>query len=459
MNIKCIKYIGSLLFAALTLTACSPDDYSGATGTSRDASNYDDLITVTVDQATNYVSFKYNAKDGTSPVWVLDNGTSFRSDFNFNKMYWRAGTYTIECKIMDADGISDNSVSKTFTVGQTRIDGFGGFSELSEYNLAKGATASIDHFWYAPGWAQIADPVYRNTGLDYYVTLPKETTDPWQAQMFVNTDIKLSSDKTYDFSVILTSTTDHPHVTVQLGGGSLFHKDGIPLKKDTPTCIYATELQGIDTDGLPLVFDFGGCKENTTVSIECFVIKEHDKDDGTVIPVITEPEWPALDSEQNLWHGLTITPTFYYAPGWNQIDDPVLTQNGTVYSLNLPVSTYEKWQAQVSLNSNYRVASTDVKYDFNAHLKADKDCNVTVKLVQTDIFDPETGDKLVDNGGNAFFEETVSLKAGEDYNFWKAQMKAPKPMHAVTLLFDFGTNPDDLNVEISNIILQQSAEQ
>lgn len=65
---------------------------------------------------------------------------------------------------------------------------------------------------------QIADPKYTYQNGAFVVSLPEATTDQWQAQMHVELDkaIALSVDKTYDFSVIITSTTKHPGVTVKV---------------------------------------------------------------------------------------------------------------------------------------------------------------------------------------------------------------------------------------------------
>ena len=42
----------------------------------------------------------------------------------------------------------------------------------------------------------------------------------------------------------------------------------------------------------------------------------------------------------------------------------------------------------------------------------------------------------------------------EDNKFWVASKKAPKEMHAISLVFDFGGNPANTKVTIKDIIFQ-----
>ena len=52
-------------------------------------------------------------------------------------MYKRQGSYTVECKVKNANGISDGSITKTFEIEKTIMNGFGGFVEDSEFNMFK----------------------------------------------------------------------------------------------------------------------------------------------------------------------------------------------------------------------------------------------------------------------------------------------------------------------------------
>lgn len=55
---------------------------------------------------------------------------------------------------------------------------------------------------------------------------------------------------------------------------------------------------------------------------------------------------------------------------------------------------------------------------------------------------------------NFFFAEQTDLLGNEDNKFWVANKKAPKDMHAISLVLDFGGNPADTKVTIKDIIFQ-----
>lgn len=91
---------------------------------------------------------------------------------------------------------------------------------------------------------------------------------------------------------------------------------------------------------------------------------------------------------------------------------------------------------------------TETAYDFCVTLNPSTDLKgVTVKLVQTDEPDVKHDD-------NFFFAEQTDLLGNEDNKFWVANKKAPKDMHAISLVLDFGGNPADTKVTIKDIIFQ-----
>ena len=94
-------------------------------------------------------------------------------------------------------------------------EGFQGFDAKSDCNLWK-TCQYTNTFYYAPGWAQIADPTVEADGNKYTIVLPEATTDQWQAQVHFHTDMATNTANTYDFSAKLTSNTDHGNVTVKL---------------------------------------------------------------------------------------------------------------------------------------------------------------------------------------------------------------------------------------------------
>jgi hypothetical protein len=107
------------LIACLAMTACSPSEesYDGL-GTAPSADNID--ATVSVDQSTNIVTFTLNNLQA-NPIWIY-NGSVLSTLNGFSKKFIKAGSYTVEVKMYNRNGMTEGSASKTFTVNQTRVD-------------------------------------------------------------------------------------------------------------------------------------------------------------------------------------------------------------------------------------------------------------------------------------------------------------------------------------------------
>ena len=453
---KIYRYLGSmLLMAGMTFTACSPEDFDSPNEAGIPvATDFESAVSIEVDQSTNYAYFNYDSQPGITPVWIID-GEDYSTSFSFSKYYRKAGDYSVEVKFSNLNGISDGSITKTFHVDKTVMNGFGGFVYESEFNLWAKAQVNAPTFWYAPGWAQIADPAYTFKNGSYTVTLPEATTDTWMAQMALRTDISTASTSNYDFSVIFTSTMDHPGVTVKLedadGGGAIYYcEKKIALTANEPVCFWMSDMPGIDIANVALTLDFGGNAAGSVITIENIVLKDHANDDGTVIPEVAEPEptWVALDSEDNLWNQANFTNTYFYAnPDWSPRPSQELKIDGRTYTISFPDATEAQWQNQVAF-STVLSADVETEYDFCIKMKASQDVRgVTVKLVQTD--EPD-----VKHDGNFFFADNVDLVADTEVKFYRTKVKAPEAMHAISLVLDFGGNPANTNVEIKDIIIQ-----
>lgn len=450
---KIYNYIGlSLLIVVMALVqaGCSADDFTSPNeGGIPLASEYEDAIQIDVDQTTNKVNFTFNGK-GVMPVWIFD-GKTYSSSFSIKEKYYRkAGDYTVDVKIANANGMSDGTITKTFHIDKTIMNGFGGFVYDSDFNMWRKATIEKPTFWYAPGWSQIADPAYTLSDGSYIVSLPEATTDTWQAQMMLLTDMSSQADKHYDFSVIFTSTKDHPHVMVKLVDSTndevYFFAETIKLTADEPVTFWKSDMAGLDIAKLKLVLDFGGNAAGTDVSIESIVFKDHANDDGTEIPdeeMVQEPNWVDVESADNLWYGMKFTNTFYYAPGWSQLPDPALTVSGTEYSIEFPSATTDQWQNQVTFVTNSLATISSENYDFRVTLKASNAIKgVTLKLAQED------------NDDVFLFLKNADLAAGDDV-IVKVINTEGVDITKGKLVFDFGGNPDNTSVVIKDIILQK----
>lgn len=458
LNIKAIAFALLMTGGAMAISSCTEDAvYDIDVNAVPQAGDYADNVSISVDQSTNTATFSFEG-DGVYPVWCID-GKTYTTQHKFTKFYRKAGEYSVDVKIGNANGISKGTITKTFTVDKTQMSGFGGFVYDSAYNLWTKSKRSISSFWYAPGWNQIADPTNSFDGDTFTLFFPEATTDQWQAQMHVGTDISLPQGEHYDGSIIFTADKDMKNITVKIhpdgdddDSHSFFMQQKINLTADEPQAFFFSDLEAaVDMNSLVYTFDFGGNPEGVNVIIENVVLKKHSDDDGTEVPVITvpEPNWADVNSADNLWSTMNFTNSFYYAPGWSPIADPVLTFNGRDFTVDLPEATFEQWQAQVATNTDIAIPDASVGYDFKITLKSNVDHGgVTVKLTQTD-----EGETKHDK--NYFFGESVALKAETPYTFWVSNVKlAEGAAHALSLVLDFGGNPANTSVEVSNIILQ-----
>lgn len=413
--------------------------------------DYEDNIVITVDQETNNVTFSFTGK-GAMPVWIID-GKQYSTLQSFTKYYRKAGDYSIEVKVSNYNGVSDGSVVKTFHIDKTIMNGFGGFVYDSDFNMWKTATINEPTFYYAPGWTQIGNPSYTAIEGGFTVSLTEATSEQWQAQMFINTDMATVSSSNYDFSVIISSTTDHPGVTVELtdpnDAESYYFAERVSLTANEPLCYWKSDMQGKDISNLQLVLDFGGNQASTDITVESIVMKDHTNDDGTVVPEVDdtpEPAWVDVDSDDNMWKSANFTASFYYAPGWAQIDNPEMQTNGNEYSLSFPEATSEQWQNQVIFTTEALALDPEQEYDFKVVLNSTNEiASATVKLAQTD------------NDDLFLFQKNAQLLAGEDVVV-KAINVPGVDITKAKLVFDFGGNPASTDVVIKDIILQTHRE-
>lgn len=448
-----IKVTFMLVTIALSQAGCSPEDFKSPNEAGIPlASEYADAVKIEVDQETNTVTFAFERTD-VIPFWTIHTASKeiYSSKTSFTQTFPKAGDYLVEVKILNANGQSDGSVTKTITIDRSLINGFGGFVYDSEFNIWKSATISTPTFWYAPGWNQIADPKYTFNEPSYSITLPQATTDQWQGQMILTTDFGSSAALEYDFSVILTSSKKHPGVTVKLVDSTddniYYFAERVELEANQPQCFWNKKgpMKGLDISKLKLVLDFGGNAEGTDITVENIVFKDHANDDGTVVPEPEEPDhtWVDVNSTDNLWHGISFTNTFHYAPGWNQLPNPVLVINGTEYSTSFPSATFLQWQNQVTFVTDNLALSASEYYDFRVTLNASQDIRaVTIKLAQND--DDDT----------FLFMKNFDLSAGTNVAAQVVNVQG-KDISRAKLVFDFGGNPDNTDILIKDIILQK----
>lgn len=436
--------------------ACSPDSFDGMDENGLPiAENYAANVKDSVDQDNNKVYLECKDEPGMTHVWIIPGaaGDKYLTSVYDTLSYKKAGDYYVDVKFMNKNGLSNGSVRKTFHINHDL--GFNGFKYDSPYNMWKNGNITGPTFWYAPNWSQIADPACTALSNGYKISLPTATSLQWQAQMKFGSDISTTSSKNYDFSILLTATKDHPSVTVKLDDVTndkvFYFQEQVALKAGEQYCFYKSNMKGIDINNVELVLDFGGNSDNTDVTIENIVLKDHANDDGTVVPVVADnTDWAAYDSDLNLWKPVNAgayTTSFYTAQtsSWTVIDNPTFTDDGKGnYTLEYPLATDLQWQAQYKQISKLSMSASE-SYDFQCTITSSKDVKgATIKPCDT----------ADDN--NFLFVKNVDLAAGESTVVKMSDVKCAKAdMPAMQLVFDFGGNPANTKVVISNIILQK----
>ena len=136
----------------------------------------------------------------------------------------------------------------------------------------------VNHYYYAPEWVEIAAPEMTVNGNSYSFALPSATYNQWQAQAHFKTDIKTNASTNYDFCVVINSSKDFNGVTVKLaldGDDDTFYFIAkVAVKAYEDIVVSRTNMPGIDMERVNFVFDFGGCAENTELTLSNIVLKD-----------------------------------------------------------------------------------------------------------------------------------------------------------------------------------------
>ena len=385
------------------------------------------------------------------------------SDAQYANPKFRIETLTAKKLVLVYDA-PDGSISWRFILtseeGEKEWEGFNANSEFNMWNKAEYTM----FFWYAPGWAQIADPGFEANGNDYTITLPEATTDQWQAQTAFKTNLSTNAATNYDFSCIINSDKDLNGATVKLvmdGDDNVFYfADRIDLKAGQDYIFWKSDMPGIDMERVNLFFDFGGCQAGTNINISNIVLKNHADDDGTVPPNGDDnpdnPDTPTMDwdyeSSTNQWKSVddgTLFDAFGYwfaDNGWSQIPNEEATHSGDTYEITLPEGMGgSQWQGQFHIDTKL-TASGSKAYNFYMVMEADNDC-------------PQVTIKLTDSGDTNFLcEGRHDIKADEPFIFklTGATLKEGADASAIRLFFDFGGSPAGTHVKISKIYFEEA---
>ena len=325
----------------------------------------------------------------------------------------------------------------------------------SEANLWKAADAAHSYsFFYAPSWSQLPDPEVENNGNEYLLKLPSATFAQWQAQFHIIPDnpVALESSKSYDFSVVLNSTTDIKAVTLKLtengNDDNFLFTENVNLSAFEDYIFDLSDLPGIDAAAVKMVFDFGGNPDNTEVTIKRIVLKDHAIDDGTHKGAASgENPGGGLDtSGTDIWDNAKVSYTWWYSMAdWSGTLTPEISTISNGWKVVIPAGIGgSEWQGQTHFTLD-APASAAKKYDFCVTLNSSAACTCSVKLAW------EGNDK-----DHAFFYDgNVALSAYEDFQYIQSGVSPDADYDKLALFIDLGRTPAGAEVEIKDIHLYE----
>ena len=451
-----------LPLSSFLVTSCSPDEFSGADINGLPTVSGVDF-NISVDQETNQMIATYTPQPGTYPVWIL-NGTQYSTlqEVGYNNP--EAGTYMIDLMLGNRNGFSQAMVSKTFTFNETKIDYSADFRRITgkEWRIAN---KEVAHMGCGPAgtagteWWSAQPNDKKDFGVyDDRITFTAETrkggTYSYNAgadgKTYVNTGTTKWGSEPADFDAVIgnqTSTWSFEVYDWEDADGKVTKQTYIQLGQYTAFPYITSDAQ----------------YENPKFRIETLtatkMVLVYDAPDGSIAwrfiltsaadERLVEEQGFDANSDFNLWKGVTPEATFYFAPNWSPDRTAEMqatyTDKGNDYSVTVPDAASDRWQAQMHLHTTGVVTSAASHYDFSCIFVADADIDgVTVKV--TNEADNEA---IID-------VDNISLKAGKEYVFWKSDVEG-KDLSPVKIVFDFGHATGVTNINVSNIVLKDHA--
>jgi hypothetical protein len=447
--------------AALLMTSCSPESFDGADPNGLPTMDGVDFQ-ISVDQETNQMVASYSPQAGTYPVWILD-GTSYSTLSEVGYKNSEAGSHTVELKLGNRNGFSQGSVKKEYTFNETKIDYTSDFRKITgkEWRFAN---KEVAHLACGPAgtaatewWSAQPDDKKGFGMYDDRITFSADTrkggTYTYSAGedglTYVNTGTTKWGPSEADFDATIGNQTASWSFEVyewEDAEGNVTTQTYIQLAPNTAFPYISSDAQ----------------YENPKFRIESLTAKKmvliYETPDRSIAWrfIFTseegEKEFEGFDpnSQYNLWKGITPTMTFYYNPdpGWgNDMTDAfaALFKGGdNDYNIVVPYECFSEWQAQVHFHTDLTTSAAS-NYDFSCIFSSDRDIEgVVVKLTNED-----DSEAIIDEHG-------VNLKAGEDYIFWVSDVPG-KDLNPVKLVLDFGHATGETNINVSNIVLKDHA--
>ena len=332
-----------------------------------------------------------------------------------------------------------------------------GFKYDYEHNLWKDANVWVASTWFADNdWnsdaVQQPDVTVTPTKGIKFHTPANMGSEQWQGQVHVETNIPVHSGVTYDFSC----NVDVPKagaVTVKVqkigDDDTFFTADRVDVDANG-SIVWFSDVEGFDGD-LKIAFDFGGYGD-CDIEVSNIVFKEHQYDDGTVIPSAAVA--PVIPDAENLFANFKVvkSSTWFANSDWNAdgIQQPELVFFNDGYSFICPDGLgSEQWHGQVHIWTDVKTTSSD-KYNFVMTIESDRDIKgVTVKIQKGDTLGEDA-----DSDDNTFFEvKRVDVEEGVP-SVYSFKNKEGIDTDNLQICMDFGGAPAKANITVSGIKMQ-----
>ena len=355
--------------------------------------------------------------------------------------------------VQDLDGISWQYIIAPKAEADVTTTGF---KYDFEHNLWKDAVVTVASTWFADGsWNELPNQpsveLTANKGIKFH-TPAEMGNDQWQGQVHVETDIEVHSGITYDFSCnVNVPKAGAVTVKVQKLGDddTFFTADRVDVDPNG-SIVWFSDVEGFDGT-LKIAFDFGGYGD-CDIEVSNIVFKEHQYDDGTVIPAAANA--PVISDADNIFAGFEVVKysTWFADGSWSAdaISQPEIIFLEDGYSFIAPEGFgSDQWQGQVHVWTNVET-SADNKYDFMLTIESDKDIKgVTVKIQKGDSLgeDTDTDDNV------AFGTDRVDVEAGVPYLYYFKNKQGIDTKN-LQVCMDYAGAPGKANITVSDIRMQ-----
>ncbi len=478
-----LKHLIYAVACVLAMTACSPEEYTGADGNIPKASVY--KAVVDVDQETNIVPFTITDKDGNKaygvyPIWTINADKTINTTVNGYKTgtIVLAGEYSYGVKIANRNGISDASIEGTFTINTTRYDFSdavalltgNGSKEWRVYSAESGHLACGEgpsdptNWWKAAAEDKASEGIYDDritftTGAQMSAGSYSYSAGE-DGLTFCNNGVTTLgvTGASADYSAVcvgqpaaktdvtysLGYNADEDAVTITLPAGTLIPYIASDDQINNATTYTVTSLTDkvmtwrIDLSGISWQIIFINGDDEA---------KEETFDPDNV-------NWCDVNAAENLGAGFNTkgAVTFWCSEAsWAQVADPKFSYADGVYTITTTNATVAQWQGQCTIGEVPCVIEGGQYYDISCKLTvSEKLSGVTIKINK----DPD-----VDGDPNTLYYAQVDLKKGENLvRFAKVtgmNGDTPVAFDQGKFLIDVGGSPAGVEISLSDIIIQK----